>query len=373
MGTGDRGQDVIDTVPVMAYRARADLGAWQVTWVTGGLVERLGVAAADLRDTGDWVLRIHPGDRERVVTERCRAVRTGWLETEYRLRSTSGADLWVHDVAVRDRVTGEVLDGLVLDLTDHHRADETLADLTDARLAATNRAVHTSALRDTTLRLFVHDLRSPLSAVGGLARTLRERGERLEPAEKERIVDRMVGACVRVADMVDDFVGYWDMEGDTTTVDTHPVVLADLLPSVLDEVADTDGRVEIDVHDVVVSATPELLRRILVGLLRNALQHTGNGTPVRVSARCTDDRVAVAVEDGGPGIPMELRDAVFEPHVRLVDGGEGLGIGLTLVRVAVKQLGGEIRVLESAAGGTTFRVELPAATEPEVAADPRAS
>lgn len=368
MGTEDRGQDVIDTIPVMAYRAHADLGVWQVTWASGGLVERLGISIAELCHPGDWILRIDPGDRERVVMERRQAARTGWLETEYRLRTQGGDDLWVHDIAVRDRAAGDVLDGLVLDLTDHHRADETLAALTDARLAATNRAVRCSALRDTTLRLFVHDLRSPLSAVGGLARTLRERGEELQPSDRERIVDRMVGACVRVADMVDDFVEYWDLEADTRTVDTRAVVLAELVPDVLEELAEPDGRVEVAVADVAVMATPELLQRILVGLLRNAFQHTEEDTRVRVSAHPAGDRVVVAVADDGPGIPEDMRDAVFEPHVRLADGGEGLGIGLTLVRVAVKQLGGEIRVFDGASGGTIFRVELPAAPTPEVVA-----
>lgn len=375
MATWGTGQDVITTVPVLAYRARTTAAElWELTWVAGGLVLHVGGSATTLRsDPGGWVLWIHPEDRERVLTERRQALRTGRLETEYRLVTTAGTTLWVHDVAVRNDSAPDQVDGLVVDLTDHHHAETALAGLHDARLAAVNQVARASTLRDTTLRLFVHDLRSPLSAVGGLARTLRARGDELDPVDRGRIVDRMVGACARVADMVDDFVDYWDLTADGAPVATHPVDVSSLLETVLEEVHDGRTRIVLDVDAAEIHATPELLRRIVVGLVRNALDHTPDDTPVHVRVRVLDARLVLAVEDDGPGIPEELREVVFEPRARLDPDGRGLGVGLTLVRMAVELLGGEIRVLEGAAGGSIFRVDLPGVTTAAAAASPQAS
>lgn len=376
MGAWGREHEIIESIPVMAYRATAaEPGLWRFTRVSGGLVERLEASEVELcADPGAWVLRIHPDDRERVVAERARACGNGRLETEYRLLRPGREDLWVHDIAICRDGTGRVLDGLVLDLTEHHNADRTLAGLHDARLASVTQLVRATTLRDTTLRLFVHDLRSPLSAVGGLARTLQERGDEIDAADRDRITERIVHAASRVADMVDDFVEYWDWDLtlDATRAPTSPVAFADLVPTVLAEVDVAPDRVEVDVDDDLrVDGTPELLRRVLVGLVRNALVHTPEDASVRLRAMHVDGRVVVAIEDDGPGIPEELRDRVFEPRVRLAtpdgDGsrgtGTGLGVGLSLVRAAVDLLGGEIRVLEGVDGGAVFRVELPGTTD----------
>jgi two-component system, NtrC family, nitrogen regulation sensor histidine kinase NtrY len=105
----------------------------------------------------------------------------------------------------------------------------------------------------------------------------------------------------------------------------------------------------------------QMLRRVLFNLVRNAAQAlmgraTGAG---RVLVRLARDGEFwnLDVEDNGPGIPIELRETVFDPYVTTKD--EGTGLGLSIVKKVVVEHGGTIRAGQSALGGARLRVRLP--------------
>ena len=117
-----------------------------------------------------------------------------------------------------------------------------------------------------------------------------------------------------------------------------------------------------------VQADPDHLHRILVNLMRNARQaietdpmrngrRRGIGT-VRVSASTEPSLVLIQIADDGPGIPERLSSRLFDPFV---SGGasDGTGLGLTISRELAVAHGGELRLVETGAGGTTFELRLP--------------
>lgn len=102
------------------------------------------------------------------------------------------------------------------------------------------------------------------------------------------------------------------------------------------------------------------LRRLTENLLDNALRH---GTRVKVRVAPQGDAVVLQVEDDGPGIPEDLRDAVFEPFTRLdaartIDR-QGSGLGLAICRQIVEAAGGSIAIADAAIGGARVEVRLP--------------
>ncbi len=105
------------------------------------------------------------------------------------------------------------------------------------------------------------------------------------------------------------------------------------------------------------------LTEALGNLIENAVKYAPN-SPIAV--RCTTDGggVAIAVSDGGPGIPAEERDAIFERFYRARDrsGAEGLGLGLAIVKRVVDRWNGTID-LESRPGRTVFTLRFPVADE----------
>ena len=96
-------------------------------------------------------------------------------------------------------------------------------------------------------------------------------------------------------------------------------------------------------------------------LVENAIRHTPAGTSVRLSASRADDRVALAVEDDGPGIAPIAANHVFERFYRGDTGGRasGSGLGLAIARELAEAMQGEID-LSSEPGRTVFTLSLPA-------------
>jgi two-component system sensor histidine kinase AdeS len=112
---------------------------------------------------------------------------------------------------------------------------------------------------------------------------------------------------------------------------------------------------------VVVFADPIRLNQIVLNLLSNASKYSFEGDVVDVAVSQGRGRVTISVVDHGPGIEPAERRRVFEPYVRgsATSGVSGLGLGLSIVRALVEAHGGDVRVRETAGGGTTFVVSLP--------------
>ncbi len=144
-----------------------------------------------------------------------------------------------------------------------------------------------------------------------------------------------------------------------------------------DQLATADVEVTwvVPVTTLPASIDRQMLRRVLINLVRNGVQAL-RGTPgrpptkrghVRVSASVDGDGTALVVEDDGPGIPVERRARVFDPY--FTTKADGTGLGLAIVKKIVVEHGGSIDVGESdALGGARFRVRLPGPKTREQAA-----
>lgn len=117
-----------------------------------------------------------------------------------------------------------------------------------------------------------------------------------------------------------------------------------------------------------VKCHPVLLEQVLVNLLLNARDATAGvsiaAREVCVEVRSVDHEVIIIVSDNGPGIPASLRDRVFEPFFTTKSAEKGTGLGLSVSYGIVRDSGGRLELLESAQG-CTFRIVLPAASEPD--------
>jgi two-component system osmolarity sensor histidine kinase EnvZ len=102
-------------------------------------------------------------------------------------------------------------------------------------------------------------------------------------------------------------------------------------------------------------------RRVISNLVQNAIRYSGN-KPVRINLQCNNTRVVVQVVDRGPGIPPELREAVFQPFKRLEDSRNrssgGSGLGLAIVEQLCIANDWTIELKDSEYGGVTAEVSL---------------
>jgi hypothetical protein len=108
--------------------------------------------------------------------------------------------------------------------------------------------------------------------------------------------------------------------------------------------------------DVFVRGRSRELRRLLQELIDNGHRH--GEAPVRIIVEAGTDEVVLTVADSGPGVPPDDRERVFEPYGRLErsSDGEGIGLGLTVVRRLAGAMGATLAVMDTPVGGAAVRV-----------------
>src|SRR5215210_545260 len=222
--------------------------------------------------------------------------------------------------------------------------------------------------RDRAQREFVanaaHELRTPLSVITGAVEVL-QAGAKDVPEERDRFLGHIERESARLGRLARALLMLARAQTRAETLRLEPVELRPLLDQVAAGVqAQGDVAVRITCpRSLAVAAQPELAEQIVSNLLDNAVKHTERGEIV-VTGRRAGDGVAIEVRDTGSGIRREERDAVFERFYRA--GGrdrDGFGLGLAIVREAVRALGGTVELDSRPGRGTTVRVRLPAAEQ----------
>jgi two-component system, OmpR family, sensor kinase len=218
------------------------------------------------------------------------------------------------------------------------------------------------------LRRFIadasHELRTPLASIRGYAELFRM-GAARDPADIDKAMRRIEEEATRMGVLVEDLL----MLARLDEVADAPHGDVDLAAVVRDAVDDGRAtapnraiRARLDDPATVVGDADQL-RQVLGNLLRNAIVHTPDGTPVDVSLSRANWDVRLEVRDHGPGLPPGDPGALFERFWRTEAGRErgkgGAGLGLAIVAAIVEAHGGQVRAENAAGGGASFIVTLP--------------
>ncbi len=223
-----------------------------------------------------------------------------------------------------------------------------------------------------------HELRTPLTSIRGSLGLLSGGVLGELPAEAKEIVSVAERNVIRLVRLINDIL---DLERlDTGRLEMHfeDVAMADLLGRSLEAVrafADQGGiAVVIEPTDSRAHADGDRAVQVLVNLLSNAIKFSPRGATVDVSAREAEGWIEVRVTDRGRGIPVAVREMVFERfrQVEASDAREkgGSGLGLAICKAIVEQHGGAIGVESEEGKGSTFWFRLPAVRPPAAQGDP---
>jgi K+-sensing histidine kinase KdpD len=223
-----------------------------------------------------------------------------------------------------------------------------------------------SALRADFVSLVSHELRSPMAAVIGSARTLQERWRELSPEQRESFLELIAGETSRLATLVGDVLDTSRIDAGTFSYTFSDVDVRELVEDTVATAALGQDEVEVvaAVRDPlpVVRGDRERIRQVLMNLVDNAVKYSPAGSQVRVAAYSHGDRIHVDVTDNGPGIPREHQRLIFEKFGRVnTDGAKpGTGLGLFIARSIAEALGGSLEVASAPQRGSTFTLTLPA-------------
>jgi signal transduction histidine kinase len=222
-----------------------------------------------------------------------------------------------------------------------------------------------STLRADFVSLVSHELRSPMAAVIGAARTLQSRWRELQPDQREAFLGLIGDETSRLAELIGDVLDTSRIDAGTFTYRFRDVDLAAVVEEAV--AAAEVGQDEVPVHAAVDSAVPTVrgdpdrLRQVVSNLIDNAVKYSPAGLPVEVRVASQNGSVDISVADRGPGIASEDQRLIFEKFGRVATGASkpGTGLGLYIARSIAEAHGGTLEVSSSPGRGATFRLRLP--------------
>lgn len=207
-----------------------------------------------------------------------------------------------------------------------------------------------------------HELRSPLTRLKLAVRLTRT------AADTKVALDRVERETNRITSLVSEIVEITRMEGDPLAGKREPVSLGPLVAEAVD-----DSRVEAQLFrgcgikvkgqlSCAVSGDPELLRRAVENVLRNAIRYSPEHAPIDVVLSEKSGCASITVRDYGPGVPAELLSQIFEPFFQVEQAREAdtgnIGLGLSIAKRAVQLHHGTITA-QNASPGLEVRITIP--------------
>jgi PAS domain S-box-containing protein len=346
-GQLERAHDVLTEAQEVAH-----IGSWEwniatnrVTWSDElyrlyGLEPRPGEMSYE-----SYLERVHAHDREmiRETVEQAYAAGTPFA-FDHRIVLRDGQTRWLHGRGrvIRDETGAPVrMVGTSQDITERKRLDE---------------------LRDNILSTVSHELRTPLTTIIGSAMTLKKRGSQLAGETYAQIVANLGEQAGRLERLLADLLDVDRLRHGLMHPSFHTTDVGELVTRVVAGHAGDSSRIVVETEPAVAEIDAPKVERIVENLLVNALKHTPPEAEIRVRTENREDGVLIAVDDRGPGVLEQDREAIFEIFKRgeSVSQVPGTGIGLSLVTQFAALHGGRAWVEENAGGGASFRVLLPA-------------
>jgi two-component system, sensor histidine kinase and response regulator len=220
-------------------------------------------------------------------------------------------------------------------------------------------------LRDGLTHMLVHDLRTPLTAIKGYAGLLVSGfGAGLSP-QQQTFAEKIVIQSNRLVDMVSAILDVSRLESDQMPLKLEKTDLSLLLFEQGEQFSGLpDCHMHLDIADsIILACDSDLIKRVVANLLSNAFKYTPKDETVTLRLRAHDEFATVEVLDKGPGVPVELREKIFEKFAQ-VEGEShkrpySSGLGLTFCQLVVQKHNGDIGVDEGPNGGSRFWLTLP--------------
>jgi signal transduction histidine kinase/GAF domain-containing protein len=320
-----------------------------------------------------WGDHIVPDDRAAMTSALRAAVATPGddLDLEYRTRGREGETIWLRDIVhvALDARGRPVVRGLIVDVTEHKRAEQALrrseqkySDAFHREREATQRLRALDEMKNTFLEAVSHDLRTPLTSILGSAVTLEQSGLDLPREDAVDLLQRIASNARKLERLLGDLLDLDRLQRGIITPQRRAIDVGALVHEAVAEFEQLGGRaVECGSEELIANVDPPKVERIVENLLSNASRHTPPGSRIWARVDRSDDGILVVVEDEGDGVPDDLKDAIFEPFRQgpgPASASPGVGVGLSLVARFAELHGGRAWVEDRPGGGASFKVLL---------------
>lgn len=213
---------------------------------------------------------------------------------------------------------------------------------------------------------FVHELRTPLSALSAAAHLLKNK--RVSEQQKWRMIEILEEEIDTLNDMSSSFLDLARLETGRKQYNVQQFNFSELLfecHGIMESEARKNGigfKLELPENLPPMRGDRSKLKQALINLLNNAIKYNKEKGDITLSCRATEDEFVITVSDTGIGIPLKDTSKIFEKFYRVPDHREeipGTGLGLSVVKQIINGHGGHINVDSEVNVGTTFTIYLP--------------
>ncbi len=221
-----------------------------------------------------------------------------------------------------------------------------------------------------SVRIVLHDIRSPLTSMQGFASML-EAGMAGELNEKQlHFVERILAGITTITNLVENIqdAGRYDPETGFYVMQREPCDLEEIISRIIKQHIVPAEKQELTLSAnleaaPVINADRTMLERAITNLVDNAIKYTPNGGQITVGVERQEDEVIITVKDTGYGISPENQRMLFERHARIERPEhkriKGSGLGLFIVRSVAQRHGGRAWVESQEGQGSTFKFSIP--------------
>ena len=206
-----------------------------------------------------------------------------------------------------------------------------------------------------------HEIRTPMNAIVGLSRVAL-RDEDISESTKEYLED-ILNSGNHLLTLINDILDFSKIEANMVNFDLQPIEVNDLCKTLYDtfilrfppeiqfinESLDTEHYIIADKNRTI---------QVISNLLDNALKHTKSGS-IRLGYKLNTEDIEIYVADTGNGISSEQLDSIFNRFVKANENVQGAGLGLSICKMLVEKMGGNISVESELGKGSIFKFTLP--------------
>ncbi len=283
------------------------------------------------------------------------------------LRLCKGSGMSCHPFRFKDRALGVVVLGI--------DSETCLQRLQSLQTKMFGQVVSTAIMRmsadvqdhfsdgSSLLRRVSHEVNSPLTIISNYTEVLNHPSAEIDSQELTEVIKKEVRR-------IDDIINYYLNQQEIPEFPEYRVDLNQLALDTVAAISDVEfkprqivPRVDLQKNLDKVATNPVLVKQILVNLLKNAAEAVSDGGMIQLVTRdgYSADRgshVEIIVKDNGPGIAPQLQEKLFQPVVSTKGAGHA-GVGLSIVKGMVDDLGGWISCHSSTESGTSFHLQIP--------------
>ncbi|HEY9070817.1 MAG TPA: PAS domain-containing sensor histidine kinase, partial [Candidatus Ozemobacteraceae bacterium] len=315
---------------------------------------------------------LHPDEIGRSVENHRRFLEKPEFElNEFRFRCKNGNYIDVEFATAPLYQRGKLIGrfGIGRDITERKRVEEELRH-------AKQRAEAANEAKTNFLMTMSHELRTPLTVIFGqaslLSRTLPD--DALVPDAVRRIGNQICRSSQHLGELIDDILDFASIEAGRLRIEPREIELSEIFGFI-----DSLGRNQAAMRGIAfecagcdrtvrVRADPKIVRQVLSNVLSNAFKFTSAGR-VRLEMHREGMTLRFVISDTGIGISPKHLERVFEPFFQVSEGRSrffgGMGLGLSITRHMVEQMGGTIVITSRVEQGTVVTITFPGIVLPE--------